>query len=80
MTAILAAATVTAFSVSIAFKQFEMNHEITESPYSLSFESNSTRVKEEVKEVIRESKHDLIEINEIQFLLARSNTLVISKI
>ncbi|PEJ98845.1 ABC transporter permease [Bacillus wiedmannii] len=71
MTAILAAATVTAFSVSIAFKQFEMNHEITESPYSLSFESNSTRVKEEVKEVIRESKHDLIEINEIQFFIGQ---------
>lgn len=65
MTAILTAATVTAFNVSISFKQFEANYDITASPYSLSFESNSEDVKDKVKEVIRESKHDLIGINKI---------------
>ncbi|MEM1494245.1 FtsX-like permease family protein, partial [Bacillus velezensis] len=69
MTAILTAATVTAFNVSISFKQFEANYDITASPYSLSFESNSEDVKDKVKEVIRESKHDLIGINKIHFFI-----------
>ncbi|MES9677426.1 FtsX-like permease family protein, partial [Bacillus velezensis] len=69
MTAILTAATVTAFNVSISFKQFEANYDITASPYSLSFESNSEDVKDKVKGVIRESKHDLIGINKIHFFI-----------
>ncbi|MBU5240139.1 FtsX-like permease family protein [Bacillus velezensis] len=69
MTAILTAATVTAFNVSISFKQFEANYDITASPYSLSFESDSEDVKDKVKEVIRESKHDLIGINKIHFFI-----------
>ncbi|MDW7614151.1 FtsX-like permease family protein [Peribacillus simplex] len=71
MTAILTAATVTAFSVSLSFKQFEKNHEITESPYSLSFETSSPETKDNVIEAIQNSNHKLKGINSIQFFVGQ---------
>lgn len=71
MTAILAAATVTAFTVSISFKQFEKDHEIIQSPYSLSFESNSSYTKEKVIDTIQKSNHKLIGMNEIKFFIGQ---------
>ena len=71
MTAILTAATVTAFSVSLSFKQFEKNHELTESPYSLSFETSSAETKDHVIEAIQNSNHKLKGINSIQFFIGQ---------
>ncbi|MEY8742632.1 FtsX-like permease family protein [Bacillales bacterium AN1005] len=73
MTAILAAATVTAFNVSIAFKQFEINYEKIASPYSLSYESNSIDTKVKVEELIKESENDITGINEVQFFVGQVN-------
>ncbi|MGP7816469.1 FtsX-like permease family protein [Niallia sp. 01092] len=71
MTAILAAATVTAFSVSISFKQFAENHKMTESPYSLSFESNSNEIKAKVEAAIQQSDNKLLGINETRFFIGK---------
>ncbi|AEI41574.1 FtsX-like permease family protein [Paenibacillus mucilaginosus] len=70
MTAILAAATVTAFSVSLSFKQYAEDHKIIEVPYSLSYVSSDAmkndQVKEGVTEAIQASGHQLAGWNEVR--------------
>ncbi|CAM3708647.1 ABC transporter permease [Mesobacillus zeae] len=75
MTAILAAATVTAFSVSISFKQFAEGHAVIESPYSMSVVGVSRNTQEKVKNVIRKSSHKLKGINEIHFFIGQVDYL-----
>ncbi len=75
MTAILAASTVTAFSISLSFKQFADDNIIMESPYSFSYISNEAEVKQNVEKVINESKHQLIGVNEISFFVVDTKYL-----
>ncbi|MDO3679097.1 ABC transporter permease [Paenibacillus ehimensis] len=68
MTAILAAATVTAFSVSLAFKQYAKDHELIEAPYSISYEGSDPAVKVKVMEAIAASEHQLLGWNAIHLV------------
>ncbi|GED17911.1 FtsX-like permease family protein [Aneurinibacillus migulanus] len=78
MTAILAAATVTACSISLSFKQYAEDHEMIEAPYSLSYESNDKNTKDKVRVTIAESAHELIGVNEVNFFIG--NIEYVSKV
>jgi putative ABC transport system permease protein len=71
MTAILCAAAITAFGISLSFKEVAKREAIEEVPYSFSFESDDERSKEKAIELIRESDHQLIGINENKFFLGK---------
>lgn len=70
MTAILAASTVTAFSVSLSFKQFANDNVIMEAPYSLSYISDDINIRNKVIDTIKKSKHQLEGINDIKFCIS----------
>lgn len=69
MTAILAASTVTALSVSLSFAQYADDNVLIEAPYSFSYISSDLQLKDRVISEIEESKHELIGINTIKFCL-----------
>ncbi|MCB2342603.1 FtsX-like permease family protein [Clostridium estertheticum] len=71
MTAILCAAAITAFGVSLSFEKVAQKEIIKESPYSFSYESNDEKLKEKVVGIINESNHKLIGINENKFFLGK---------
>lgn len=71
MTAILCAAAITAFGVSLSFKEVAKREAVKEAPYSFSYESDDERLKEKVEGIIKESNHQLIGINENKFLLGK---------
>jgi putative ABC transport system permease protein len=71
MTAILGAAAITAFAVSLSFNEVAKKEVIKESPYSFSYESNDEKLKEKVVGIINESNHELIGINENKFFLGK---------
>ncbi|GAA0422399.1 ABC transporter permease [Virgibacillus salarius] len=71
MTAILAAATVTAFSVSISFNQFANSHEVIETPYSFSVESESPDTNELVREAVESSEHSLKGVHDLHFFIGK---------
>lgn len=72
MTAILAAATVTAFSVSLSFRQFAEEHAAIEAPYSLGYESNDERIRNMAAEALRQWNGSRVGVNEIRFVLAHA--------
>ncbi|MBU3099430.1 MULTISPECIES: FtsX-like permease family protein [Clostridium] len=71
MTAILCAAAITAFGVSLSFEKVAQKEIIKESPYSFSYESNDEKLKEKVVGIINESNNKLIGINENKFFLGK---------
>ncbi|MBU3201321.1 ABC transporter permease [Clostridium estertheticum] len=71
MTAILCAAAITAFGVSLSFEKVAQKEIIKESPYSFSYESDDEKLKEKVVGIINESNHKLIGINENKFFLGK---------
>ncbi|MGH4139941.1 ABC transporter permease [Clostridium sp.] len=71
MTAMLCAAAITAFGVSLSFEKVAQKEIIKESPYSFSYESNDEKLKEKVVGIINESNHELIGINENKFILGK---------
>ncbi|MBU3186763.1 FtsX-like permease family protein [Clostridium estertheticum] len=71
MTAILCAAAITAFGVSLSFEKVAQKEIVKESPYSFSYESNDEKLKEKVVGIINESNHKLIGINENKFFLGK---------
>jgi putative ABC transport system permease protein len=70
MTAILVASAVSAFSISLSFKQFAYNNAKMEAPYSFSYISSDGKTKDEVEAIIKKSKHKLLDSNEIKFFLS----------
>ncbi|WP_159882305.1 ABC transporter permease [Paenibacillus puerhi] len=68
MTAILAAATVTAFSISLAFKQYAEDHKLIEAPYSITYASSDPDIKDKVRQAIEATDHQLIGWNELRLL------------
>ncbi|MBW9147191.1 ABC transporter permease [Clostridium sp. CM028] len=71
MTAMLCAAAITAFGVSLSFEKVAQKEAIKQSPYSFSYESNDEKSKEKVVGIINESNHELIGINENKFILGK---------
>ncbi|MBU3137344.1 ABC transporter permease [Clostridium gasigenes] len=71
MTAILCAAAITAFGVSLSFEEVAKKEVLKESPYSFSYESDDERLKGKVVEIINESNHELIGFNENKFFLGK---------
>jgi len=71
MTAILCAAAITAFGVSLSFESVAQKEIIKQAPYSFSYESNDEKSKEKVVGIINESNHKLIGINENKFILGK---------
>lgn len=69
MTAILCAAAITAFGTSLSFNEVAKREAIKESPYSFSYESNDEESKEKAVDIIKQSNHQLIGINENIFFL-----------
>ncbi|MBW7475859.1 FtsX-like permease family protein [Paenibacillus oenotherae] len=71
MTAILAAATVTAFSISLSFRGFAEDHVIIEAPYSLSFISDDAQIRGKAAEVLGDSRYGVIGVHENRFVPAQ---------
>ncbi|HDK7157231.1 TPA: ABC transporter permease [Clostridium botulinum] len=71
MTAILCAAAVTAFGASLSFSEIAKREAIKQSPYSFSYESDDEKSKEKAVEIIKQSNHQLIGINENKFSLGK---------
>jgi putative ABC transport system permease protein len=73
MTAILCAAAITAFGMSLSFKEVAKREAIKEAPYSFSYECDDEKSKEKVAEIIKKSNYQLIGINENKFFLGKVN-------
>ncbi len=71
MTAILCAAAITAFGASLSFNEVAKREAIIQSPYSFSYESDDEKSKEKAVEIIKQSNHQLIGINENKFSLGK---------
>lgn len=71
MTAILGAAAITAFGISLSFNEVAKREAIKEAPYSFSYECNDEKAKEKVVEIIEASNHQLIGVNENKFFLGK---------
>ncbi|ENK0838327.1 ABC transporter permease [Clostridium botulinum] len=71
MTAILCAAAITAFGASLSFNEVAKREAIKQSPYSFSYESDDEKSKEKAVEIIKQSNHQLIGINENKFSLGK---------
>jgi len=69
MTAILAAATVTALSVSLSFKKYADDHVVIEAPYSISFSSPDKVTQDRMMTRIEQSTHKVAGVNEVYFFL-----------
>ena len=62
MTAILCAATLTAFSGSMALKYYADNHAAVEAPFSITFTNQDEATRQRIKELINESSHQILVI------------------
>ncbi|APH14280.1 ftsX-like permease family protein [Clostridium sporogenes] len=71
MTAILCAAAITAFGASLSFNEVAKRESIRQSPYSFSYESDDEKSKKKAVEIIKQSNHQLIGINENRFSLGK---------
>ncbi|WP_434284568.1 FtsX-like permease family protein [Clostridium botulinum] len=71
MTAILCAAAITAFGVSLSFSEVAKKEAIKQSPCTFSYESNDEKSKEKAVEIIKQSNHQLRGINENKFFLGK---------
>ncbi len=71
MTAILCAAAITAFGASLSFSEVAKREAIKQSPYTFSYESDDEKSKEKVAEIIKQSNHQLLGINENKFFLGK---------
>ncbi len=68
MTAILCAATFTAFSGSMALKYFADNNTVVEAPYSISFVNQNKATNQKIKELVQESPHRILAEHQSHFL------------
>ncbi|ENK1244173.1 ABC transporter permease [Clostridium botulinum] len=71
MTAILCAAAITAFGASLSFSEVAKRESIKQYPYTFSYESDDEKLKEKVAEIIKQSNHQLLGINENKFFLGK---------
>ncbi|WP_061332807.1 FtsX-like permease family protein, partial [Clostridium botulinum] len=71
MTAILCAAAITAFGASLSFNEVAEREAIKQAPYSFSYESDDEKSKEKAVEIIKQSNHQLLGINENKFSLGK---------
>ncbi|HZG17860.1 MAG TPA: FtsX-like permease family protein [Candidatus Bathyarchaeia archaeon] len=79
MTAILAAATVTALSVSLSFKKYADDHVVIEAPYSISFASPDKVTQDRMMTRIEQSSHKVVGVNEVYFFLGTIDYLNATK-
>ncbi|MGI6492905.1 MAG: FtsX-like permease family protein [Pelotomaculum sp.] len=68
MTAILCAATLTAFSGSMALKYYADNHAAVEAPFSITFTNQDEATRQRIKELINESSHQILAEHETHFI------------
>lgn len=68
MTTILCAAAITAFGLSLSFKEIAERENIKEAPYSFCYETYDENSKKKIAEIIKEAK-----INENRFILGKVN-------
>ena len=69
MTAILCAAAITAFGISLSFNEVAKREAIKETPYSFSYECDDEKSKEKAAELIKVYDHKLVGVNENKFFL-----------
>lgn len=69
MTAILSAATVTAFGTALSTKQYADDNLLIEVPYSINYISNDQNIQDKVIEAVKNSKHKITATNQSRFLL-----------
>lgn len=80
MTAVLAASTLTAFNVSLSFRQFADNNAFMESPYSFSYIGADEKVKDRVIEIVQESGHQLVGVNDVKICVVATEYLYMDRI
>ncbi|MDD3653918.1 MAG: ABC transporter permease [Desulfotomaculaceae bacterium] len=68
MTAILCAATLTAFSGSLALKYFADNNAAVEAPYSISYINQDEQTNQRIKALISESGHQILAEHDSRFI------------
>ncbi|MEG1149274.1 MAG: FtsX-like permease family protein [Niameybacter sp.] len=69
MTTILCAATVTAFTTSLAVKTYADHNLLIEVPYSLNYLGRELKTKKQVQQIIQSSPHQILGQVETEFLL-----------
>ena len=70
MTAILCAASLTAFSGSLALRYFADTNTLIEAPFSIMFLDQSKEVNRRIYDIIEDSEHRITHIHESRFLTA----------
>jgi putative ABC transport system permease protein len=68
MSAILSAATVGAFSMSLSLKDYASGHVLIEAPYSISYINEDEKIDNQIKQIIKGSTHQIIKENQSHFI------------